>query len=195
MDVRDAPRASGGGSAVSPRAQGGAAACLLAAVAGACSCGCPREFRGIHDGDTIATTIVANDSARALAVSPTPGCGSLGDLPEGAVLTSRASVSSTTNTGGCFEVLTLTPRALTTGIVSAAGSGRAALRLPDGCTGNVVVYFQSPSETSSFLDDGPGAEWWLVRRFEVTGDPVACFGAMSPPAVCLDAFLGTNARE
>ena len=166
------------------------------ATACVCSCSCPKEFRGIHDGDTIQTTIVSNDSLGAFGNAAVT-CGTLNDLPMGAVLTSKASVSAPSGSEGCFNELTLAPRTITTGTFTTTPVGSTQLQLPNGCTGLFVVYFQSPNE-SSFLDDGvtdAGVAWWLIRRFEVTGSPGPCFGDASAPGVCIDAFIAKNVRQ
>jgi hypothetical protein len=163
---------------------------------------CPKGLRGISDGDTIVTTIVSADEAALVSArsgaDATPSCGDLGDLPPGAVLTSSASVVDDQGAESCFEVLTVTPRTLSTGTVTPMSSG-ATLLLPDGCTGRIDVYFQSPNDTSSFLDSDPGdggqAAWWLVRRFQVTGDPSLCFSTSLAPATCVDAFIAENVRR
>jgi hypothetical protein len=176
-------------------------------AAGAIDCqDCPKEFRGISDGDTIETTIVSNDAAVIATVlaagGTTPSCGDLGDLPPGAVLTSTATVVNDQGAESCFDVLTLTPRTVSTGVLAAESSG-AMLQLSNGCAGQFDVYFQSPNDTSSFLDDDTAAEaadggqpgWWLVRRFQVEGDPSLCFPTTTAPATCFDAFIATNVRR
>ena len=177
--------------------------CLAFFACGMCGCrNCPKELRGISDGDTIETTIVSDDaavlaSARA-GSSGTPSCGALGDLQPGAVLTSTASVVNDDGAESCFDVLTLTPRTLSTGAFAPMTSG-ATLTLPDGCTGQFDVYFQSSDLTSSFLDNDAGpdgqAAWWLVRRFQVEGDPALCFSTGPAPATCIDAFIAENVRR
>lgn len=127
-----------------------------------------------------------------------PSCGGLGDLPPGAVLTSTASVVNDQGAESCFDVLTMTPRALSTGTLAPMSSG-ATLQLPDGCTGQLDVYFQSPNEDSSFLDDDAGTDgqpgWWLIRRFQVEDDPTPCFPTVPAPATCIDAFIAENVRR
>ncbi|HEY4016453.1 MAG TPA: hypothetical protein VGM06_24125 [Polyangiaceae bacterium] len=176
-------------------------AALLAAATLDCQ-NCPKELRGISDGDTIETTIVSNDTAAVASVlaagGATPSCGGLGDLPAGAVLTSTASVVNDQGAESCFDVLSLTPRTVSTGTLSPASTG-AVLQLPSGCSGQFDVYFQSPDDTSSFLDDDPSdggqPAWWLMRRFEVEGDPSLCFSTGDAPATCIDAFLAKNVRR
>ena len=172
-----------------------AASCVAAAASSACA-ECPRDFRGIHDGDTLKTTIASLDSSMASSLGPS--CGALGDLQAGAVLTTAASVTQGSPGDGCFNSLSLAPRALTTGSFEAAQGGGTTLRLPSGCTGDYAVYFQSSDPSSSFLDNSPtslGPPWRLVRRFQTTADPSPCFPGVTPPLLCTDAFVGQNVRE
>jgi hypothetical protein len=76
-------------------------------------------------------------------------------------------------------------------------SGAATVRLPNGCTGQLDVWFQSPTETVSFLDNDMSngkPSWWLVRRFQTAGDPALCFPNGSAPGVGMDLFVAQNVR-
>ena len=163
-------------------------------------CGCPKDFRGIGDGDTIQTTVVSNVTAETLFGSTQPSCGDLGDLPASAVFTSVASVVADKNGGqSCFMILTIKPRTLTTGTFESTVSGTTVLKMQNGCTGQFDAYFQSSSEASSLLDNGAGSRdpsWRLIRRFQTTGDASLCFPGGTPaPATCVDAFVGQNIRK
>ena len=158
------------------------------------ACSCPSEYRGIHDGDTIETTISAIASEEVLGAGY--GCGALGDLAAGTRLVTRASVVADHGGGNaCFNILSLTPLSITTGSFEIQDDGTRVLRLADECTGRFSVNLQSSSPTSSFLDNSGSPPWWLIRTFEVTANTAQCFPNGTLSATCMDAFTASNARQ
>jgi hypothetical protein len=153
-------------------------------------CTCGDTLHGIHDGDTIQTTIVARETR------PVPGeveeysegvsCGDLGDLVPGAVLVSGASLPQMSE--GCPSDVDLAAESLSTADIHGN-----SVTLPSGCAGYYQVEFETAADVS-FLDnrlnDAGEPQWWLMREFIPNGDAGACpdTGTYS----CVDLFIAQN---
>jgi hypothetical protein len=162
---------------------------------------CPDNFRGVHDGDVIQSTITGpytGASRQALFATSSgdtsipPSCGDLGDLPDGAVLTSTATLEEPGD--GCAYGVRLVPVGLSTGTLTPSASGGAHLQLPGGCAGTLQISFGSSSPDVSYIDNSAPATWWIVRAFQPQGDATLCFPGTTPPASCIDAFTAIDAR-
>jgi hypothetical protein len=182
-----------------------------AASAGSSGClfqrSCPNDVNGVRDGQVVQTTIVGPVSpataARVLGstVSTQESCGDLGDLPPGAVVTSKMTTSGPSE--DCDDTVLPTIQSLSTATIDSASPGYATITLPDGCSG--VLQLQFATQGGSYLAapsapaDGGLPSWWLVRSFRRAPDAGACApdaGALASdgglPAFCADAFLAQN---
>jgi hypothetical protein len=168
---------------------------LTATMCGGCFLpACPRDVRGLHEGDTLHTTIVgpATGVDPGLLFGPgmaPPSCHGLPDLPTGAVLTSVVKLLGPGD--DCADGVLLRPRSLTAAQITSTPDGPTVVQLASGCTGTIAVRLGSASASAGYLDDSAGT-WWLVRTFRPRGDPALCFPGGTPPVECSDAFAVRN---
>jgi hypothetical protein len=165
-----------------------------------CAClNCPSELHGLHDGQTVETIIVALDTDLPPNAMLAPSCGDLGDLPAGAIMTSRVKFDLPAD--GCGSTLTIVPAALTTDAISDPDNSSATLTLPNGCAGTFSVAFTSfatntSTDDTSYLDNSRAngqPHWWLVRTFSPDATAASCVA--NKRVYCSDAFVATNVER
>jgi hypothetical protein len=160
-------------------------------------CPCADNLNGIHNGDTIQTTIVAlatgtvPGKGQPAIINPDadePSCGDLGDLVPGSVLVWSAYLN--TPSDGCPVAVILGVDSLSTANVEDGST----LTLPGGCTGQLYLSLGPDESSINFLDnhvnDAGVPSWWLLRAFAPRGEVGLCPAAVQKG--CSDIFVAQN---
>jgi hypothetical protein len=175
---------------------------LLGLLTEGCPCpAAPESVNGFANGQTVQTTIVAPLPQISMdGYYSAASCGSLGDLPPGAVVTWKADVVvDPIAVGGCpGATFSAEPQGLSTGALTPGSpplAGTANVTLPSGCAGTFSIQFYGPSLTS-FLGSGAtdaGVDWFMVRWFQLSVPSGSQCPVMAASGVaCADAFSVTN---
>jgi hypothetical protein len=165
---------------------------LVASRLGLVACGqCPSEINGMHNGDTLRTTILGPYPGPSSGVP----CVGLNDIVPGTTFT--LSASGLGNEGEeCGEqvYLAIVSSSSPPGSLAPDAGNEATTTVgTDGCTGSYIVRFEATSPKASVFHDDPDGgpyQTYFQRVFdpERMGDSGAC----PVQATCTDDFVAST---